>query len=78
MSPALVRAITHDSLGQVLLADGRPERPYARSVEMPEGSFLLAAPKHKETPAARTFVEWIGEEFAGAGLSVREFVESCR
>ena len=60
-------AITHDSLAQDLLADGRLERPYAHSVELPEGYFLLAAPKHEETPAARIFLDWIAEEFARAG-----------
>ena len=59
-------AITHDSLARGLLADGRLERPYGHSVDMPEGYFLLALPKHEETPAARTFVEWIGAEFARA------------
>ena len=56
-------AISHDTLARGLLADGRLERPYAHSVEMPEGYFLLAPPKHEETPAARAFVDWIGKEF---------------
>ena len=55
-------AMAHDTLAQGLLADGRLERPYDHSVEMPEGYFLLAAPKHEETPAARIFVDWIGKE----------------
>lgn len=60
-------AMAHDTLALGLLADGRLERPYDRSVEMPEGYFLLASPRHEETPAARTFVAWIGEAFARAG-----------
>ena len=32
-------AITHDSLAQDLLSDGRLKRPYAHSVELPEGLF---------------------------------------
>lgn len=60
-------ALTHDTLAGDMLADGRLERPYEHSVEMPEGYFLLAAPKREETPAARIFVDWIGKEFTGAG-----------
>lgn len=60
-------SMAHDTLAGDLLADGRLERPYGHSVEMPDGYFLLAAPKHEETPAARCFVEWIGKEFARTG-----------
>lgn len=60
-------AMAHDTLARGLLADGRLERPYDHGVEMPEGYFLLASPRHEETPAARIFVEWIGEAFATAG-----------
>ena len=56
-------SMTHDTLARKMLADGRLERPYTHSVELLEGYFLLAAPKHEETPAARTFVDWIGKEF---------------
>lgn len=60
-------AMAHDTLARDLLADGRLEAPYNHSVEMPDGYFLLTAPKHGETPAARTFVAWIAEEFALPG-----------
>ncbi|MCY3830717.1 MAG: LysR substrate-binding domain-containing protein [Rhodospirillaceae bacterium] len=60
-------AMAHDTLARDLLAGGRLERPSEHSVEMPDGYFLLAAPKHEETPAARTFVAWIAEEFALSG-----------
>ena len=60
-------SMAHDTLARNLLADGRLERPYEHSVEMPDGYFLLASPKHEETQAARTFVEWIEKEFAPPG-----------
>ena len=60
-------AMAHDTLAVDMLADGRLETPYDHSVEMPDGYFLLAAPKHEETPAARIFVDWIGNQFTGAG-----------
>ena len=60
-------AMAHDTLAGDMLADGRIETPYDHSVEMPESYFLLAAPKHEETPAARIFVDWIGNEFTDSG-----------
>ena len=56
-------SMTHDTLAGGLLEDGRLDRPYSHSVAMPEGYFLLAPASHDETPAARTFVEWIEGQF---------------
>ena len=57
-------SMAHDMLATGLLAEGRLERPYDHSVAMPEGYFLLPPATHEETPAARTFVDWIEEHFA--------------
>ena len=57
-------SMAHDTLASGLLGDDRLERAYDHSVAMPEGYFLLPPAKHEETPAARTFVDWIEEQFA--------------
>ncbi len=56
-------SMTHDMLAGGLLTAGRLERPHDHSVAMPEGYFLLPPAVHEETPAARTFVDWIEEHF---------------
>ena len=60
-------AMAHDTLASGLLGDGRLERACDHSVAMPEGYFLLPPASHQETPAARTFVDWIEEHFARRG-----------
>ena len=57
-------SMAHDMLASGLLREGRLERPYDHSMAMPEGYFLLPPARHDETPAARTFVDWIEEHFA--------------
>ena len=57
-------SMAHDMLATGLLTQRRLERPYDHSVAMPEGYFLLPPATHEETPAARTFVDWLEEHFA--------------
>ena len=57
-------SMAHDTLASRLLRDDQFERAYDHSVAMPEGYFLLQPAKHEETPASRTFVDWIEEHFA--------------
>ena len=57
-------SMAHDMLVAGLLTEGRLERPYDHSLVMPEGYFLLTPATYAETPAARTFVDWIEEHFA--------------
>ena len=56
-------SMAHDTLASGLLGDDRLERTCDHSVAMPEGYFLLQPAKHEDTPAARTFVDWIEERF---------------
>ena len=57
-------SMSHDTLASGLLGEGRLERACDHSVAMPEGYFLLPPAKHDDTPAARTFVDWIEEHFS--------------
>ena len=60
-------SMAHDTLASGLLGNGRLERACDHSLPMPEGYFLLPPAGHAETPAARTFIDWIEENLARGG-----------
>ena len=60
-------AMAHDTLVSDLLASGRLVRPCAHAVAMSAAYFLIAPPRHAETPASRAFVQWILDETARSG-----------
>ncbi len=57
-------SMAHGTLASELLTDGRLQRICDHSVAMPEGYFLLPPANHEETPASRTFIDWVEEHFA--------------
>ena len=59
-----VLSMAHDTLTSGLLGDDRLERTCDHSVAMPEGYFLLPPADHEETPASRTFIDWLEVSFA--------------
>ena len=64
-------AMAHDTIASDLLASGALVRPYSHAVPMLEAYFLIAPPRHGETPASRAFVQWIVDETARSGSGSR-------
>ena len=60
-------AMAHDAIAADLLASKALTRPYPHSVDMSESYFLVAPPRHGETPASRVFRQWILDETARSG-----------
>ena len=64
-------AMAHDTVASDLLDSGALARPCAQVVPMSAAYFLTAPPRHGETPASRTFIQWILEETARSGTRLR-------
>ena len=64
-------AMAHDTVASDLLAAGALARPYAHTVPMSAAYFLIAPPRHGETPASRAFARWILDETARTGTRLR-------
>lgn len=60
-------AMAHDTVAADLIASGALVRPYAHSALMAQAYFLIAPPRHGETPASRALKEWILDEAQGSG-----------
>ncbi len=57
-------AMAHGTLASTHLSQGNLVAPFDHLVDMPEAYFLRRPAKHDETPASRTFAEWIEGAFA--------------
>ena len=64
-------AMAHDTVACDLLASGALVRPWPHAATMSAAYFLIAPPRHAETPASRAFVEWILDETARSGTRLR-------
>jgi len=60
-------AMAHDTVAADLIASGALVRPYAHGALMSQAYFLIAPPRHGETPASRALKEWILDEAPGSG-----------
>ena len=58
-------AMGHETLVDGLLSKGRLCRAHPEGIEMPEAYFLMPVLPRSQTPATRSFAEWLREE-AGA------------
>lgn len=70
-------AMSHDSLAQGLIAEGRLVRPFEGDAPLPESYFLFAPPSHGETPATRAFTGWLKEEMAACPYAIGEGMEQA-
>lgn len=57
-------AMSHDTLAGKAIEQGSLIAPYSFRIAMAEAYFLMATPKHEETPASRVFNRWIRRAFA--------------
>jgi len=64
-------AMAHDTVAADLLASGSLVRPCTHTVAMSAAYFLIAPPRHGETPASRAFVQWLLDETARSGTRLR-------
>ena len=64
-------AMAHDAIAADLLTSGALTRPYPHRVDMSEAYFLIAPPRHGETPASRVFRKWILDATAAGGTRLR-------
>ena len=64
-------AMAHDTVASDLLVAGRLTRPFTHAVAMSAAYFLIAPPRHGETPASRAFIRWILDETASSGTRLR-------
>ena len=64
-------AMAHDTVASDLHASGALVRPCSHAVAMSAAYFLIAPPRHDETPAGRAFVRWILDETARSGTRLR-------
>jgi LysR family glycine cleavage system transcriptional activator len=55
-------AMAHDTLVGDMIARGELVRPFDHAPPLSEGYFLLAPPRHAETPASRAFIAWMKSE----------------
>ena len=64
-------AMGHDTVASDLLSSGALVRPCGHTVPMSAAYFLIAPPRHGETPASRVFSQWILDETARSGTRFR-------
>ena len=64
-------AMAHDTVACDLLVSGALVRPSSHTVAMSAAYFLIAPPRHGETPASRAFVQWLLDETARSGTRLR-------
>lgn len=56
--------MAHDTLASDLLAKGQLVRPFANSIQLIEGYYLIPPSPHALTPARTAFLDWFREEVA--------------
>ena len=64
-------AMAHDTVASDMLASGVLVRPYPNTVAMSAAYYLIAPPRHGETPGSRAFAQWLLDETARSGTRLR-------